>query len=58
MNDTTLVPMEHYNFTELLRGKSSQIITKIANEGTSVFILKNRKPMATITSTYACKSLR
>lgn len=50
MNDNTLVPMEHYNFTELLRGKSSQIITKMANEGTSAFILKNGKPMSVIIS--------
>ena len=50
MNDNTSVPMEHYNFTELLRGKSSQIVTKMANESTSAFILKNRKPMATIIS--------
>lgn len=50
MNENTLVPMEHYNITELLRGKSSQIITKIANEDTSAFILKNGKPMAVIIS--------
>lgn len=46
MNVNTLVPMENYNFTELLRGKSSQIITKMANEGTTAFILKNRKPIS------------
>ena len=40
--------MELYTFTELLRGKSSQIITKIATEDTSAFILKNRKPITTI----------
>lgn len=50
MNDNTLVPMEGYNFTELLRGKSSQIITKMANEGTSAFILKNGKTMSLIIS--------
>lgn len=50
MNDNALVPMEHYNITELLRGKSSQIVTKIANEDKSTFILKNGKPMAVIIS--------
>jgi len=46
MNDNAFVPIEHYNFTELLRGKSSQIITKMVNEGTSAFILKDRKPIS------------
>lgn len=50
MNDNALVPMEHYNITELLIGESSQIITKIANENTSAFILKNGKPVAVIIS--------
>lgn len=50
MDDNALVPMEHYNITELLRGKSSKIITKIATEDTSAFILKNGKPMAVIIS--------
>lgn len=50
MNDNTFVPMEHYNFTELLREKSSQIITKMSNEGTSTFILKNGKPISVIIS--------
>lgn len=50
MESHALVPMEHYNITEFLRGKSSQIITKIANEDTSAFILKNGKPMAVVIS--------
>lgn len=50
MNDNTFFPMEHYNFTELLRGKSAQIITKVANEGTSASILKNGKPITVIIS--------
>lgn len=50
MNDNAFVPIEQYNFTELLRGKSSQIITKMSNEGTSAFILKNGKPISVIIS--------
>jgi len=42
--------MEHYNFAELLRGKSSQIITKVSNEGISAFILKNGKPISVFIS--------
>lgn len=50
MNDNALVPMEHYNITELLRGEFSQIITKIVNEDTSDFILKIEKLMVVIIS--------
>lgn len=50
MNDNALVPMEHYNITELLRGKFSQIITKIVNKDNSDFILKIEKLMVVIIS--------
>lgn len=42
--------MEHYNMTDLLRGKASQIITAISEEDRSAFVLKNGRPLAVIIS--------
>lgn len=43
-------PMDHYNMSDLLKGQASKIITKIADEDTSGFVLKNGKPLAVIIS--------
>lgn len=49
-NKKIKMPMEHYNMSDLLKGQASKIITKISEEDTSGFVLKNGKPMAVIIS--------
>lgn len=46
----SITPMEHYNMSDFLRGKSSKIITAISEEDTAGFVLKNGKPLAVIIS--------
>ena len=41
----SITPMEHYNMSDFLKGKASKIITAIAEEDKSGFILKNGKPL-------------
>jgi len=43
-------PMEHYNMSDLLRGQASKIITTVAKEDRTGFVLKNGKPQAVIMS--------
>ena len=43
-------PMEHYNMSDLLRGQASKIITKIANEDKTGFVLKNGWSLAVLIS--------
>lgn len=49
-NRKSIMPMEHYNMSDFLRGKSSKIITFIYENDTAGFVLKNGKPMAVIIS--------
>ncbi len=44
------VPMEHFNMSDFLRGQASRIITSIADEDKTGFVLKNGKPKAVIMS--------
>ena len=44
------LPMEHYNMSDLLRGRASKIITAISEKDTAGFVLKNGKPLAVIIS--------
>lgn len=44
------IPMEHYNMSDLLRGQASKIITTVAKEDRTGFVLKNGKPQAVIMS--------
>jgi hypothetical protein len=46
----SITPMEHYNMSDFLRGKSSKIITSISENDTAGFVLKNGKPLAVIIS--------
>lgn len=46
----SIIPMEHYNMSDFLKGKSSQIVTAISKEDKSGFILKNGKPLAVLMS--------
>lgn len=42
--------MEFYNMSDFLRGQSSKIITKLAENDEAAFILKNGKPKAVLIS--------
>ena len=42
----SITPMEHYNMS----GKASKIVTAIADEDKTGFILKNGKPLAVLIS--------
>lgn len=44
------IPMEHYNMSDLLRGQASKIITTVAKEDKTGFVLKNGKPQAVLMS--------
>ena len=46
----SIVPMDHYNMSDFLRGQSSKIITSVGAEDKTGFILKNGKPIAVIMS--------
>lgn len=46
----SITPMEHYNMSDFLRGQASKIITAIAEEDKTGFILKNGKPLAIVMS--------
>ena len=46
----SIIPMEHYNMSDLLLGQASKIITSISENDTAAFILKNGKPMAVVIS--------
>ena len=46
----SITPMEHYNMSDFLRGQASKIITAIADEDKTGFILKNGKPLAIVMS--------
>jgi len=53
----SIVPMEHYNMSDFLRGQASKIITTISEEDKAGFILKNGKPMAVVISNERYKRL-
>lgn len=42
--------MDFYNMSDLLRGQSSKIITKLSEEDEAAFVLKNGRPMAVLMS--------
>lgn len=44
------VTMDFYNMSDFLRGQSSKIITKLADNDEAAFILKNSKPKAVLIS--------
>ena len=46
----SITPMEHYNMSDFLKGKASKIVTAIADEDKTGFILKNGKPLAVLIS--------
>ncbi len=46
----SITPMEHYNMSGFLRGQASKIITAVADEDKTGFILKNGKPLAILMS--------
>lgn len=43
-------PMDFYNMSDLLRGQSSRLITRLSNEDRTAFVLKNGKPLAVLMS--------
>ncbi len=45
-----LVPMEHHNMSDFLKGQSSRILTSLADEDKTGFILKNGKPLVVVIS--------
>lgn len=45
-----LVPMEHHNIGDFLRGQSSKILTAISEEDKTAFVLKNGKPLVVVMS--------
>jgi PHD/YefM family antitoxin component YafN of YafNO toxin-antitoxin module len=42
--------MEHHNTGDFLRGQSSKILTALAGEDKTAFILKNGKPFVVVMS--------
>lgn len=46
----SIVPMEHYNMTDFLRGQASKIITAISEDDKTAFVLKNGQPIAVFIS--------
>ena len=46
----SIKPMEHLNMSDFLRGQASKIITKIAEEDTTGYVLKHGKPMVVMIS--------
>lgn len=46
----SIKPMEHFNMSDFLRGQASKIITKIAEEDTTGYVLKHGKPMVVMIS--------
>ena len=46
----SIVPMDHYNMSDFLRGQSSKIITSVYTDDKTGFVLKNGKPIAVIMS--------
>ena len=44
------IPMEHHNMADFLRGQSSKILTRLANEDKTAFIQKNGKPIIVVMS--------
>ncbi len=45
-----IVPMEHHNIGDFLKGQSSKILTSIADEDKTAFVLKNGKPIVVVMS--------
>lgn len=45
-----LVPMEHHNIGDFLKGLSSKILTSIADADKTAFVLKNGKPIVVVMS--------
>ena len=43
-------PMDFHNISDLLRGQSSRLITRLSNEDRTAFVLKNGKPLAVLMS--------
>ena len=46
----SLVPMEHHNIGDFLKGQSSKILTSISDEDKTAFVLKNDKPLVVVIS--------
>lgn len=46
----SMEPMEHHNIGDFLRGQSSKILTSIACEDKTAFVLKNGKPIVVVIS--------
>ena len=46
----SIKPMEHYNMSDFLKGQASKIITKVAEEDTTGYVLKHGKPMVVMIS--------
>lgn len=46
----SIKPMEHFNMSDFLRGQASKIITKVAEEDTTAYVLKHGKPMVVMIS--------
>ena len=46
----SIKPMEHFNMTDFLRGHASKIITRVAEEDISGYVLKHGKPLAVMIS--------
>ena len=49
-NKKSIIPMDHYNMSDFLRGQASKIITSVSEEDKTGFILKNGKPLAILMS--------
>lgn len=49
-NKKPLVPMEHHNIGDFLKGQSSKILTAISEEDKTSFVLKNGKPLVVVMS--------
>ena len=46
----SIMPMDHYNMSDFLRGQASRIITAVSDEDKTGFVLKNGKPIAILMS--------
>lgn len=49
-NKKSIIPMEHYNMSDFLRGRASKIIHSISTNDVAGFVLKNGKPLVVIIS--------
>ncbi len=46
----SIVPMQHYQMSDFLRGQASRIITSVSEDDNTGFVCKHGKPIAVLMS--------